>query len=126
MTKLTVIYNDIPQLEYDRDKPLEDHQLLYLQKMDDKMDAGITIGEQHIDKPDANQRSQFVAANLAHAIKTENETSMAALCSYIATRMPDIQQVTIAELDNGEIEIDFRFEAAATNVAFVAPPTRLS
>ena len=126
MTILTVIYNGVPQLEYDRDKPLEDHQLLYLQKMDEKMNTGISIGDQHISNPDISQRAQFVAANLAHAIETDNEISMAALCSYIAIRMPEIQQVSIDKQDNGEIEIDFRFEAATPNVAFVAPPTRLS
>ena len=124
MTKLTVIFNGVPQLEYDREKPLQDHQLLYLQKMDEKMNAGITIGTQLINEPDINQRSQFVAANLAHAIKAEDESSMAAMCSYIAMRMPDIQQVAIDEQTNGEIEIDFRFEPAQTNVAFVAHPTR--
>jgi hypothetical protein len=124
MSKLTVTFNDVPQLEYDRDKQLEDQQLLYLEKMDQKMNLGITLGEQHIDNPDLNQRSQFVAANLAHAIKTNNDTQMASLCSYIAVRMPDIQQLSIKEQDDGAIEIDFRFEAAKSNVVMVAPPTR--
>jgi hypothetical protein len=125
MNKLTVIYNDVPQLEFDRNKKLEDHQLLYLDKMDEKMDQGISVGGQQISHPDGNQRAQFVAANLAHAIKSDNEAQMAALCSYIAMRMPDIQQLTIKEQDDGSIEIDFSFEAAPQNVVHVAPPTRL-
>jgi hypothetical protein len=124
MNKLTVIYNDVPQLEFDRDKQLEDHQMLYLEKMDHKMDQGITIGGQHINKPDINERAQFVAANLAHAIKSDNEAQMASLCSYIAMRMPDIQRLSISEQDDGAIEIDFSFDPADTNVVLVAPPTR--
>ena len=125
MNKLTVVYNDVPQLEYDRSQQLEDHQLLYLDKMDEKMGQGISLGEQEIENPDINQRSQFVAANLAHAIKTGNEAQMASLCSYIALRMPDIQQLSIKDHEDGRIEIDFSFEPADTgNVVMVAPPTR--
>lgn len=125
MNKLTVVYNDVPQLEYERSQQLEDHQLLYLDKMDEKMDQGISLGEQEIENPDINQRSQFVAANLAHAIKTDNEAQMASLCSYIALRMPDIQQLSIKDHEDGRIEIDFSFEPADTgNVVMVAPPTR--
>ena len=125
MNKLTVVYNDVPQLEYDRSQQLQDHQLLYLDKMDEKMGQGISLGEQEIENPDINQRSQFVAANLAHAIKTGNEAQMASLCSYIALRMPDIQQLSIKDHEDGRIEIDFSFEPADTgNVVMVAPPTR--
>ena len=125
MNKLIVVYNDVPQLEYDRSQQLQDHQLLYLDKMDEKMDQGFSLGEQEIENPDINQRSQFVAANLAHAIKTGNEAQMASLCSYIALRMPDIQQLSIKDHEDGRIEIDFSFEPADTgNVVMVAPPTR--
>ena len=125
MNKLIVVYNDFPQLEYDRSQQLQDHQLLYLDKMDEKMDQGFSLGEQEIENPDINQRSQFVAANLAHAIKTGNEAQMASLCSYIALRMPDIQQLSIKDHEDGRIEIDFSFEPADTgNVVIVVPPTR--
>ena len=116
MNKLTVIYNDAPQLEFDRNKRLEDHQLLYLDKMDEKMDLGIAVGGQQISHPDSNQRAQFVAANLAHAIKSDNEAQMASLCSYIAMRMPDIQQLSIKEQEDGSIEIDFSMEGAKKRV----------
>ncbi|MCW8964585.1 MAG: hypothetical protein OQL16_12375 [Gammaproteobacteria bacterium] len=125
MSKLIVVFNGTPELEYDRSKPLEAQQLLYLDKMDEKMSAGISIGDQQVDNPDDNQRSQFVAANLAHAIKTNHEASMASLCAYLATRMPDIQQVTIDERNDG-MEIDFNFEPANNDVVLVAPPTKLN
>ena len=125
MPKLSIIFNGTPELEYDRDKRLQDQQLLYLDKMDEKMDLGITIGEQHIENPDSNQRSQFVAANLAHAIQANQESMIASLCAYLALRMPDVHQISIDEGDNG-IEIDFNFEPVDTNVVLVAPPKKLN
>jgi len=125
MPKLSIVFNGTPELEYDRDKPLEDQQLLYLDKMDEKMTTGIAIGDQQVSNPDSNQRSQFVAANLAHAIKTNQEAAMASLCAYLAMRMPDIQQVIIDER-NGGMEIDFNFEPVNENVVLVAPPKKLN
>ena len=125
MSKLSVIFNGTPELEYDRNKPLQDQQLLYLDKMDEKMDAGITIGDTNVANPDSNQRTQFVAANLAHAIKSNQEPAMASLCSYLAIRMPDVQQVIIDEHNNG-IEIEFNFEPVDENVVLVAPPKKLN
>ena len=125
MPKLSIVFNGTPELEYDRDKPLQDQQQLYLDKMDKKMDAGITIGDQQIANPDSNQRSQFVAANLAHAIQAGQEPVMASLCAYLALRMPDVQQISIDVLSNG-IEIDFNFEPPDTNVVLVAPPKKLN
>ena len=125
MAKLSIVFNGTPELEYDRNKPLEDQQLLYLDKMDEKMSQGITIGEDHIDNPDETQRSQFVAANLAHAIKSDQEAAMASLCAYLAMRMPDVQQIAINERSDG-IEIDFNYEPVNENVVLVAPPKKLN
>jgi len=125
MSKLSIIFNGTPELEYDRNKPLQDQQLLYLDKMDEKMDAGITIGDTEVASPDSNQRTQFVAANLAHAIKSNQEPAMASLCSYLAIRMPDVQQVIIDERNDG-IEIEFNFEPVDENVVLVAPPKKLN
>jgi hypothetical protein len=125
MSKLSIIFNGTPELEYDRDKSLQDHQLLYLDKMDEQMDTGITIGDMRVNNPDDNQRAQFVAANLAHAIKSNQEPAMASLCSYLAIRLPDVQQVIIDERDNG-IEIEFNFDPVDENVVLVAAPKKLN
>ena len=125
MSKLSIVFNGTPELEYDRDKSLQDHQLLYLDKMDEQMDGGITIGDSRIDNPDNNQRAQFVAANLAHAIKSNQEPAMASLCSYLAIRLPDVQQVLIDERGDG-IEIEFNFDPVNENVVLVAPPKKLN
>jgi hypothetical protein len=105
-----VLLNGIAQLEYDRNKPLPDYQGAYLEKMDQKMaDEGITLGDTTVENPDLGQRAQFVAANLAHAIKSNNEQMAAAMTSWLATRLPDLKQVKLDDRD-GEMAIDLVFD----------------
>lgn len=119
---LAVLLNGIAQLEYDRDKALPDHQALYLEKMDTKMDEGIMIGEEVVNQPDTNQRLQFVASNLAHAIITDNESMIAAMCSYIAVREPDLKQLKIDDSGDGiAIELDYEQEYHNQKVVQFSP-----
>ena len=109
-----VLLDGVAQLEYDRQKLLPDHQAAYLDKMDEKMAEGISIGEEEIKNPDVNQRAQFVVANLLHAIKTDNEQVAGAMCSYLALRLPELKQVKINETD-GEVSIEFDYENEYSN-----------
>jgi hypothetical protein len=105
---MAILLNGIAQIEYDRNKPLPDYQGAYLDTMDKKMDAGIEIDGQSFPKPDLGQRAQFVAANLTHAIRTNDEATAAAMCTYLAVRLPDLKQVKIKEEGDGfSIELDF-------------------
>jgi hypothetical protein len=106
---MAVFLNGIAQLEYDRDRLLPAHQAAYLDKMDTKMDAGILLGNETIMEPDQNQRTQFAAANLAHALRAEDEAVAAAMCSYLAIRLPELKQVHIRD-DGDEISIEFIFD----------------
>jgi len=106
---LAVLLNDIAQLEYDRDKPLPPHQAAYLDKMDTKMDKGIMVGEATIENPDINQRAQFITANLLSAMKSNDEEMTAALCTWLANRLPDLKQVKIDEKGD-RIAIDLVFD----------------
>ena len=109
---MAVLLNGIAQLEYDRSRPLPGYQAAYLDKMDDKMDAeGIDIDGHRIRKPDLGQRAQFVAANLVHAIKSNEEAQAAAMCTWLAVRLPDLKQIKVREQDEGfNIELDFEQE----------------
>ena len=109
-----VLLNGIAQLEYDREKLLPDHQAAYLDKMDEKMSEGITIGTENVENPDEGQRAQFVVANLLHALKTDNEQVAGAMCSYLAIRMPDLKQLKINE-QGEEVSIEFDFENEYVN-----------
>jgi len=98
---MAVLLNGIAQIEYDRRKPLPDHQGAYLDKMDRRMDEGIEADGTVIEKPDRLQRAQFVAGNLAHAIKTGDEELAAAMTTYLAVRLADLKQVKIREEAEG-------------------------
>jgi len=106
---MAVLLNGLAELEYDRQKPLPDYQAVYLDKMDTRMDAGIRIGEGSIVNPDLNQRAQFVAANLLHAIRNNDEPLAAALCSYLAVRLPDLKQIKIED-DQQNVSIELVFD----------------
>ena len=106
---MAILLNGVAQLEYDRNKPLPDHQALYLDKMDEKMDEGITIGDKSIQDPDLDSRARFVAGNLAHAIKSSDEAMCAALCSYLANRLPELKQVKMDDTQEA-LSIEFIFD----------------
>ena len=106
---MAVLLNGIAELEYNRDKVLPDYQAAYLDKMDVQMKEGISIGEELISDPDLNQRAQFISANLVHAIKTNDEPKAAALCTYLAVRLPELKQVKIEDHD-GEVSVELVFD----------------
>ncbi len=116
---MAVLINDIAQLEYDRDKPLTDYQQTYLNSMDEKMASGINIDGTFIEKPDTNQKIQFITANLLNAMKSDDEGMSSALCTYIATRLPDLKQIKIKD-NNDEITIDLVFDEHYKGQAQVA------
>ena len=106
---LAVLLNGIAQLEYDRTKPLPPHQAAYLDKMDTKMNSGISIGNESINNPDINQRARFIAANLLSAMKSDDEEMSAALCTWLANRLPDLKQIKMHE-DGDRVSIDLVFD----------------
>lgn len=119
---LAILLNGIAQLEYDRNKVLPDHQELYLDKMDAKMDEGIMIDAGMVTQPDKNQRLHFVASNLAHAIITDNEDMAAAMCSYLAVREPELKQLKIDDRGEGiTIEMDFDEQYHSQTVVQFSP-----
>jgi hypothetical protein len=105
---MAVLLNGVAQIEYDRRKPLPDYQGAYLERMDQRMAAGIEIDGQPVANPDRSQRAQFIAANLVHAILTGNEAVAAAMTTYLAVRFEDLKQVKITEQEGGfGIDLDF-------------------
>jgi hypothetical protein len=112
MNIMAVLLNGIAQLEYDRDRLLPDHQRAYLVRMDAKMDDGIRIGDETISNPDLDQRARFAAGNLVHALNTNDEAMAAAMCSYLAIRLPELRQVRIEELqgEDGQVSIEFVYD----------------
>lgn len=106
---MAVLLNGIAQLEYDRNRLLPEAQALYLDKIDEKMQAGILVGDEIIQNPNPAQRAQFAAANLARAIRSDDESMAAAMCSYLAIRLPELKQIKIEDND-GEFSIEMVFD----------------
>ena len=113
---MAVTLNGVAQLEYNRDKALPAQQELYLDKMDEKMDIGIFVSDATIPNPDVNQRAQFVAGNLAHAILSDDEAMCAALTAYLASRLPELKQVKIT---NNTAAADGDEQANAVSIELV-------
>ena len=111
--KLAILLNGIAQIEYDRAKPLEQKRAGYLDNMDQKMDIGISIGEEQIQAPTAEQKAEFVASNLYHAIKGDNEAMASAMTSYLAVRIADLKQVKFDDKD-GSVSIELVYDDVYT------------
>ena len=107
--KLAILLNGIAQIEYDREVALDAKLADYLDKMDSKMDIGISIGEQQITSPTAEQKAEFVASNLYHAIKGDNEAMASAMTSYLAVRIADLKQVKFSDKD-GNVSIELVYD----------------
>lgn len=107
---MAVLLDNIAQIEFDRSKQMPDYQGAYLEKMDQRMDAeGIDLDGERVPAPSEAQKAQFIAANLASAIVSDNEAQAAAFTTYLAVRLPELKQVKIRrEGDDGfAIELDF-------------------
>ena len=109
--RLAVTVNGEVKLEYDREKPLSPQQLEYLDSMDEKMAQGFEYNGEFITSPDQNQRAQFVTVNLIQALLTDDEQRMAAMCSYLALRLPELKQVQ-AVTQAGTFTADLVFDKA--------------
>ena len=109
--QLTILLNGESQLQYDRSKPLLEHQRAFLDKMDRELQQGITINNQAIKHPDIQQRAQFIALNLIEAIQNSDEQKAAAMCAYLAVFLPDLKQVK-AEQDSAGVLVDLVFDKA--------------
>jgi len=120
-----VVINNVPELEFDRNKSLTDKQHHFLDIMDKELSARIVMGEEVIENPDLHQRAQFVAINLVNALKSGDDGLSAAMCSYLALRIPDLKKVNVD--DKGEqVVIDLVFDedyVKQVNVEFTGRKT---
>ena len=113
---MVVLLNGEALFEYDRTKPLPEHQVKYLDQMDQKMDSGITLGNEPIANPDQQQRAQFIAFTLVTAIQQDNEAVIAAMSSYLATRYPDLKQVKAdTDQESKKVMFDLIFDQEHKN-----------
>ena len=118
-----VIINGTPELEYDRTKPLSERQHQFLEKMDQELNTQIVMGDEVIQNPGIEEKAQFVTINLVNALHASNDSVAAAMCSYLATRVPNLKQVKVTE-NGGQMLIDLVFDEDYTRqvrVEFTGP-----
>ena len=113
---MVVLVNGEALFEYDRTKILPEQQKQYLDRMDQQMDNGITLGDESVGDPSQQQRAQFVSLTLLNAIKYDNEAVIAAMNSYLAIRYPDMKQVKAdRDEDSGKVMFDLVFDQEHKN-----------
>jgi hypothetical protein len=105
---LVVLVNGESRLEYDRNKVLSERQRVYLDRMDQQMDSGIRLGIDWIEQPELAQRASFVATQLVDALQRDDEGLIAACCTYLADRLPELKQIKARLLAAGfSVELVF-------------------
>jgi len=105
---LAVVVDGKQILHYDRNNPLPEEQQRSLEKMDKKMDQGISFGTQMFSTPGLQERAQYIANMLITALSEKNDPLAAATCAWLAVRMPDLQQVkSKMKDDHNMIELIF-------------------
>lgn len=117
--KLVISLNNEAVIEYDRNKRLPGHQRAFLDKMDVDMQEGINLHGEDISSPDQNQRAQFVATHLVQGLLENDDGLIAAMCAYLANRMPELKQVKVAQ-DGETYSIDLIFDRVQENQVKVA------
>ncbi len=105
---LAVVVDGTQILHYDRNNSLPEEQQRSLEKMDKKMDQGISFGTQTFSTPGMQERAQYIANMLITALNEKNDPLAAATCAWLAVRMPDLQQVkSKMKDDHNMIELIF-------------------
>lgn len=106
---LVIQLNGTPMLEYDRSQALSARQRESLQRMEEKLDQGILLGERFVTRPERQQRVEYMAANLVAALLEGKDVAAAASCAYLAMALPELKQVKALEKE-GNVAIELVFD----------------
>ena len=106
---LVILLNGTPMLEYDRGQALSDRQRESLQRMEEKLDQGILLGERFVTRPERQQRVEYMAANLVAALLEGEDVAAAASCAWLAMALPELKQVKALEKE-GNVAIELVFD----------------
>ena len=104
---VAVVVNGELTLRYERELPAQQRE--YLERMDRRMDGGIALDGETIANPDTGQRVRFVTMELVRAMLAEEEPRVAAMLSWLATRLPDLKQVRVS-LEDEAVAVDLVFD----------------
>ncbi len=92
---------------FDKKKGLARMQFAYVQRMDENMDKGISVGDEIIANPDQQQRVEFVIGQMLEALRVNDKRDVDMMCRYLAHRMPELDGVHIVdEGDTFEVTLE--------------------
>ncbi|MFK5984289.1 MAG: hypothetical protein QM479_02520 [Pseudomonadota bacterium] len=112
LVKLLINNNEV--LQYDKSINLPDNQSKYLNMMDKKMEQGISLGEQFINKPDQLQKAQFVTFNMLALLDKNEEHEAIAMFTYLVNYLNELKQVKVIG-ETGKYKIEFVFYKDQSN-----------
>ena len=98
---LAIVINDQLTLQYQRDKPLPEHQQDYLARLDEKFDQGIELQGEFLPRPDLEQRARYMALSLMEGILYQEDAKASVSLAWLATRLPDLKQVVARVNEQG-------------------------
>lgn len=105
MNTVTLLVNNEPIFEFNKEILLDEKQLAYFDRMDSDMQNGIKIQGKLISKPDAQQQSSFVVMNLIKALQQDNQAAISSSCAYLVNRYPALIEIHAKDHEN-EIKIE--------------------
>lgn len=113
---LHVVLNDKVVLEFDREKPLPDEQLQYLDNMDSRMNEGVQLGDEFVKSLNPLQKAQFVANSMVNGLLNDEDNQAIAMCTYLGNRLADLKQVICTGKDDATgIQIEFVYDKDYVN-----------
>ena len=105
MNTVTLLVNNEAIFKFNKEILLNEEQLAFFDKMDSDMKNGIKLQGKLISKPDAKQRSTFVAMNLIKALQQDNQAAISSSCAYLVDRHPALIEIYAKDHEN-EIRIE--------------------
>ena len=109
--QLSIYINENKVFVYDKNTRLPGKQRKFLDGMDLDMDTGIKLNNEMIGSPNKMQRANYVVMSLLYGIETKSEELVAATCSYLANRLPELKQINAIEKGD-EVTLNLIFNEA--------------
>lgn len=104
-------------LTYDRSQTLPDKQREYLDILDKQMDEGFILSDQKVNKPNLQQKTQFIALNLVNTLLKKDDNTAIIMFTYLVNRMPELKQAKAKTKDSEsgqQVGVEFIFDEIKT------------
>jgi len=108
---LHVLLNGEVVLEFDRNKPIPEIQLEYLDNIDARLDAGIQMGNKIFIPKKPLEKAQYIANLMVNSLLKDDFNQAIAMCTYLGNRLIDLKQIVCVGKNNDKgIKIEFVYD----------------